>query len=83
MLEMKFLSPILANLGIHASLGTFIGNAISVALTSFLTMPLFVNWFGWWLFPKGNAGAVSAKGVGILCILFALEVITLWQLLPW
>jgi uncharacterized protein len=83
MLEMKFLSPILANVGIHTSLGTFIGNAISVALTSFLTMPLFVNWFGWWLFPKGNARAITAKGAFILCILFALEVIALWQLLPW
>jgi uncharacterized protein len=83
MLEMKFLSPILANLGIHASLGTFIGNAISVALTSFLTMPLFVNWFGWWLFPKGDASAVTLKGAGILCVLFALEVIALWRLLPW
>lgn len=83
MLEMKFLSPVLANLGIHASLGTFIGNAISVALTSFLTMPLCVNWFGWWLFPKGNASAVTFKGVGILCVLFAVEVIALWRLLPW
>jgi antibiotic biosynthesis monooxygenase (ABM) superfamily enzyme len=83
MLEMKYLSPVLANLGIHASLGTFIGNAISVALTSFLTMPLFVKWFGWWLFPKGNASAITAKGVWILCGLFALEVVALWNLLPW
>ncbi len=83
MLEMRFLSPILAGLGIHASLGTFIGNSISVALTSFLTMPLFVNWFGWWLFPIGNKSAITTKGVGILCVLFALEVIVLWKLLPW
>lgn len=61
MLEMKFLSPILANLGIHASLGTFIGNAISVALTSFLTMALFVNWFGWWLFPRGMRAPSPSK----------------------
>ena len=73
----------LANLGIHASLGTFIGNAISVALTSFLTMPLFVNWFSWWLFPKGNPPAVTFKGFGILCVLFAWEIIALWRLLPW
>ena len=32
-------------------LATFIGNALSVAATSFITMPLFVRWFGWWLFP--------------------------------
>lgn len=83
MLEMKYLSPVLASFGIHASLGTFIGNAISVALTSFLTMPLFVNWFSWWLFPRGNRSAVTTKGAVIICALFALEVIVLWQLLPW
>jgi uncharacterized protein len=82
MLEMKFLSPILAGWNIHASLGTFIGNSISVALTSFLTMPFFVRWFGWWLFPKGDKTA-TARGIGILVILFALEVIVLWKLLPW
>lgn len=82
MLEMKFLSPILAAWGLHASLATFIGNVISVALTSFLTMPLFVRWFGWWLFPKGNPTA-TARGVGILAALFALEVIAFWKLLPW
>jgi hypothetical protein len=47
MLEMRFLSPILTELGFHASLGTFIGNLISVGLTSFFTMPWCVNWFGW------------------------------------
>lgn len=83
MLEMKFLSPVLTAWGLHASLATFIGNAISVALTSFLTMPLFVRWFGWWLFPKGNKSVETAKGVGILCVLFALEIIALWGLLPW
>ncbi len=82
MLEMKYLN--LGALGIHASLATFIGNSISVALTSFLTMPLFVRWFGWWLFPKGpSASAVTARGVFILCVLYAIEVAALWTLLPW
>lgn len=80
MLEMRFLN--LGQFGIHASLATFIGNSISVALTSFITMPIFVRWFGWWLFPKDDKNA-TAKGVGILCVLFALEVIVLWKLLPW
>lgn len=82
LLEMKFLSPVLAVCGFHASLATFIGNAISVALTSFITMPLFVRWFGWWLFPTGNPTATS-RGLGMLVVLFALEVIALWNLLPW
>jgi len=41
---MKFLNPGLTGLGFHASLGTFLGNSISVALTSFLTMPWCVRW---------------------------------------
>lgn len=82
MLEMKFLGYLLDPLGVqNRSLATFIGNAISVALTSFATMPLFVNWFGWWLFPKGNKSAQTTKGVVILCILFAIEVIVLWKLI--
>jgi antibiotic biosynthesis monooxygenase (ABM) superfamily enzyme len=80
MLEMRFLN--LAQFGLHASLATFIGNAISVALTSFITMPLCVKGFGWWLFPKDDPRTTS-KGVGILCLLFALEVFALWKLLPW
>lgn len=84
MLEMKFLSPVLAASGLHASPGTFVGNAISVALTSFFTMPWCVRWFGWWLFPKGpSASALTARGVGIISLLYALEVLVLWKLLPW
>lgn len=83
MLEMRFLSPVFTALGWHASLATFWGNVVSVALTSFLTMPLFVRWFGWWLLPKGEANAATWRGVGLLCGLFALEVLLLWNLLPW
>jgi antibiotic biosynthesis monooxygenase (ABM) superfamily enzyme len=84
MLEMKFLSPVLAASGLHASLGTFVGNAISVALTSFFTMPWCVRLFGWWLFPKGpEASAITARGVGIISLLYAVEVVVLWRLLPW
>jgi antibiotic biosynthesis monooxygenase (ABM) superfamily enzyme len=84
MLELRFLSPILAKLGLHASLATFIGNSLSVAATSFITMPLFVRWFGWWLFLKeGQTGNVTLKGVAVMICLFAIEVAVLWHLLPW
>jgi uncharacterized protein len=84
MLELRFLNPRLSALGLHASLATFIGNTLSVAATSFITMPLFVRWFGWWLFPDDAfTFRVTLKGVAILAVLFALEVAALWQLLPW
>lgn len=80
MLEMRFLN--LGRFGLHGSLATFIGNLVSVAITSFLTMPLCVRWFGWWLFPRGNKSRETAKGVGILCLLYALEILALCKLLP-
>jgi len=82
LLELRFLSPVLTQLGLHASLATFIGNCISVALTSFLTMPFFVKTFSWWLFPKNDDGA-TLKGSAILCALYACEVLIFWHLLPW
>jgi antibiotic biosynthesis monooxygenase (ABM) superfamily enzyme len=84
MLEMRFLSPILASLGLHASLATFIANIISVSGTTFLTMPLFIRWFGWWLFTeKKTPPWITPAGVGVLAALFAVEVGALWYLLPW
>lgn len=82
MLEMKFLH-FDKWFGFHASLATFFGNAISVFLTSFATMPLFVRWFGWWLFPENDRPSISLKGCAILALLFAIEIAALWTLLPW
>jgi len=84
MLELRFLNPVISRFGLHASLATFIGNTLSVAATSFITMPLFVRWFGWWLFSAdAPTRRVTSKGVAILVVLFALEVAALWRLLPW
>lgn len=82
MLEMKFLNPVLSELGLHDSPAIFIGNVLSVALTSFFTMPWFVRRFTWWLFPLNSASLVTARGIAILVALFLLEVLSLWKLLP-
>jgi uncharacterized protein len=83
MLEMRFLSPILTGLGMHASLATFVGNCISVAATTFITMPLFIRWFGWWLFNDKGQGWIEWAGSLLLLVLFAIEIGALWNLLPW
>jgi antibiotic biosynthesis monooxygenase (ABM) superfamily enzyme len=84
MLELRFLNPVLSRFALNASLATFIGNVGSVAVTSFITMPLFVRWFGWWLFPaNASTFRVTSKGVAILIVLFALEVAAFRHLLPW
>lgn len=81
MLEARFLSPQLA--GVNSSLGMFIGNVISVGLTTYLTMPLFIKTFGWWLFPKSDSVKipVNLAGTAVIFLLYAIEVAVLWHLL--
>jgi uncharacterized protein len=84
MLEMRFLAPILASLGLHASAATFISNCISVSVTTFITMPLFIRWFGWWLFADRKSPTwFGPAGLLFLVTLFVVEVGALWNLLPW
>ncbi|CAK6686548.1 hypothetical protein IFHNHDMJ_00021 [Synechococcus sp. CBW1107] len=44
-LALKLFNPLFTSLQIHGALATSIGNAISVALTSCLKMPFFVQEF--------------------------------------
>ena len=84
MLEMRLLGPILSGLGLHASAATFISNCISVAGTTFITMPLCIRWFGWWLFAdKKSPTWFEPAGFLLLVALFAIEIGALWNLLPW
>jgi antibiotic biosynthesis monooxygenase (ABM) superfamily enzyme len=77
-IELRFLNPVLRGLG--SSLATFIGNAISVAGTTFITMPLFVRTFGWWLFVDENSSKrATPAGLAILVGLFAAEVAFFWR----
>jgi hypothetical protein len=78
MLESLFLSPRLANL--NFSLALFIGNTISVALTTWLTMPVFIKALDWWLFPKPDAPkSVHWKGTLLIFALYALSVAIFWK----
>ena len=78
MLESRFLSPHLASL--NSSLGMFIGNVISVALTTWGTMPLFIKALDWWLFPKPEAAkSADWKGTLVIFALYALSVAIFWE----
>jgi len=44
MLELRFLSPVLAGLGLNSSFATFLGNALSVAATNFFTVEIALLW---------------------------------------
>ena len=81
MLESRFLSPHTAFL--KPSLSMFVGNVLSVAGTTWLTMPVFIKAMGWWLFPKSDESKlqVNLAGTALLIVLFAIEVVALWHLL--
>ncbi len=79
-LEMRFLSPHLG--GLPMTVGTFIGNAISVGLVSWPLSGLAQRAMGWWLHPPAAhrqrnelAGAVTmiafyGAEMGVLALLF-------------
>jgi uncharacterized protein len=78
MLESFFLMPRIASL--NFSLALFIGNTISVALTTWLTMPVFIKALDWWLFPKPDAPkSVHWKGTLLIFAFYALSVAIFWK----
>lgn len=80
MLEIRFLNPQLHSL--NSAVANFIGNSISVALTTWVTMPLLIKAFTPWLFPKKDTPAwVGPGSLALLIAFFAIEIALLWRLL--
>lgn len=79
MFELKFLNPHLR--GLPPSVATFIGNAISVLLTTWPLMPLAIRAFRPWLFPEDQPPALVAAMPVILLGCYAIEIAVLWRLL--
>ena len=78
MLEARFLNPRLASL--NSSLAMFIGNVLSVAATTYLTMPVFIKALKWWLLPGPDAPkSVHWKGTLLVFALYALLVAIFWK----
>jgi antibiotic biosynthesis monooxygenase (ABM) superfamily enzyme len=79
-LEILFLMKRLAQLGLKSALAGFIGNAISVTLVAYITMPYLVRWLNWWLLPKQEAlKSVHWKGTLLVFALYALSVAIFWK----
>lgn len=80
MLEIRFLNPQLHSL--PGAAANFIGNCISVALTTWVTMPLSIKAFTPWLFPKKDTPRwVSPVSFALILVIFASEIALLWRLL--
>jgi uncharacterized protein len=68
--------------GLKPALGDFVGNALSVVLVAFGTMPLLVRAMNWWLFPKPErAGAITVAGTALIIAAYAVEVAIFWKVL--
>lgn len=79
-IEIAWLMQYLA--GLRPALAGFIGNALSVTLVAYGTMPLLVRGMGWWLFPRPDAAArLTVAGAVLVVALYAAEIALFWRVL--
>jgi len=78
-LTIAFVNPHLQQL--VPSLVAFVGCCIGVLLTTWLTMPLLIRAFGWWLYPRRRGPGPDAAGVALLVVAFVGEIAAFSRLL--
>ncbi|MBU6454231.1 MAG: hypothetical protein KGS72_20800 [Cyanobacteria bacterium REEB67] len=71
-LEIRFLSPHLAAL--HPAVELFVNMVGSVLATTYVTMPILIKRFRWWLLPKEPNAALDLKGIAIVLAIYASEI---------
>lgn len=81
MLELRFLNPVLRAAAVPPALGTFIGNAISVGLTTWPLMPLLIRLYHAWLFPEKQPKWLVLTSPVFVVACYAVEIAVLWRLL--
>lgn len=82
MIEKWALGPVLSKY-FSESPGMFVANTISAALTGFVSMPLLIRAFAWWLFLSEDTPRwINPAGIALLLALYALEIAAFWKLLP-
>lgn len=81
MLEIKFLTPVLVALQLAPALATFVGNAISVGLTTWPLMPLAIRAFRPWIFSDEQPRNTELVGTVVIVGCYALELAVFWRLL--
>lgn len=79
MLEIRFLNPHLRSL--NPAVATFIGNMITVALTTWPLMPIAIFGFHAWLFPEDQPRFLVRVLPLVLLLCYAIEIALLWNLL--
>ncbi len=80
MLEIRFLTPLMITF--NPSLRGFLNLVLSVAVTTWITVPIFIKAFKWWLLPKDEMREkLDIYGTAILVGLFIAEILVFWDLL--
>jgi uncharacterized protein len=79
MLELRFLSPILH--AVNPAGATFIGNAISVALTTWPLMQLAIRAFPAWLFPQNQPRWRVITDPLLILACYSIEIVIFWHVL--
>lgn len=78
MLVIKYFLPLMHEYS--PAVNNFIGNILTVAFTTWISMPLFIKIFNSWLFPdKSTPKWVSPVSVITILICFAIEVAFFWR----
>ena len=73
MLEIRFLSPLLTAL--NPVVASVFNMALSVSGTTFVTMPLYIKMFSWWLFPTEPSTKVEVLGTLAVLGILGLEML--------
>ncbi|MFA5504614.1 MAG: antibiotic biosynthesis monooxygenase [Vulcanimicrobiota bacterium] len=78
MLQIKYVNPWLLD-ALPLAPGTMLANIGSAILISYLTMPVCIRLFGWWLYPADeNTRTVSIRGTLAVLVVYLLEVLVFW-----
>lgn len=78
MIVIKYFLPLMH--GYSPALNNFIGNILTVAFTTWITMPIFIKVYKSWLFPDENTPKwVNALSVSSILFFFAIEVAFFWR----
>lgn len=81
MLQSKYITPLLIE--VPPTLRSSISLLASVVCTTYVTTPALVRLFNWWLLPSNqNSARTNALGVALALLVFLLEIVLLWDILP-